>query len=192
MRAIVIEKQYFSSRLHVAREDIPGGANQLVPLFEDVGIGQTAGGDDDDVGPFRKNVLRLGEHIVADLDAGARATLQPPVDDADEFTASLCSGGKSDLAPGLGGGLQYHHLVAALGRDPGCFQPCRPSSDDHDLAAWARAGGDNMRHGSLTAGRRIVDAESAAAFVNTVKAIGGPHAGPDFGFPPLADLERDM
>ena len=69
--------------------------------------------------------------------------------------------------------------MAALGGDPRSFQAGRPGSDHHDLLRRTGSARDHMRHRRFAAGRRVVDAERFATFVDAVEAIGRADAGPD-------------
>ena len=64
-----------------------------------------------------------------------------------------------------------------------------PRADDHHLAGGAGAACDDMGHGGFAPGRRVVDAERAAAFVDAIQTVGRADAGTDLLFPALADFQ---
>ena len=78
-------------------------------------------------------------------------------------------------------------MVAALTGDASGFKPSRSGTHDHDAS---RSGclRDDMRHGRLTRGCGIVDAQGLTRGVDAIEAVGGADARPDFGFATLKDF----
>ena len=117
---------------------------------------------------------------------------QTPVNDADELGTALDLRRKPDLASSIGCCLQQSDLVAAFRRNAGCLQSCRAGANHHHMTLLTGRLGDNVGHGGLTSGCRVVNAGGAAAFVYTVQAIGCPDAGTYVVLAPVGHLGGDV
>jgi hypothetical protein len=66
MVAIIIIKQNIFSRLCRARQNVPRRCHQIIALVEKGRVRQSASRDDDVIGAFTKNVIRLGVGVEAE------------------------------------------------------------------------------------------------------------------------------
>ena len=189
--AALVDHQHRAGALDLAGQHVPRGDRQLTAL-EMADVGQTAGGDDDDVGVLGDDVVGLGQPVEPDVDAEPRDFRPEPVRDADQLAAPGRLGGEHDLAAELGPGLEQHDLVAARRRDPRGLEPARPAADDDHLAAHAGRRFDDMRQAFLAAGRDILDAQRVLAPADPVDAIAGADASADLGLAALAQLVDEM
>lgn len=106
---------------------------------------------------FRHHVVGIGETIVFELHAEAFALREPPIHDAENFTAALQRGRYQNLPAGARIGFEDSHIMAVFRGDACCFQP-----------AWSRP--------LTTQGQRLFTAVSAglASISNTIQDIGAP------------------
>ena len=96
-------------------------------------------------------------------------------------------GGELELAAEPSAGLEQHDLMAARRRHPRRLQPGRPAAGDHDRALGPVCG-DDVRHGRLAPGRRVLDAERISAELDPVDAVAGADALADVVGPALHQL----
>ena len=192
MPAIVVEQQHVVGGLGVAGQDVPACHRQIGGFGQEAGIRQPACGDDDHVRVQGAHIVRIGEHVEAHFDAQPLALFGPPFGDPDQLAAPAGPGRQADLPAGIVRRLEQHHAMAAFGRHPGGLQTGRAGADHRHLVRRPVGSGDDVRHGCLAAGRRIVDAQRLVPLVDPVEAIGGADAGANLGLPPLRHLGRDM
>ena len=190
---VVVEDEHPLLRLEPVVHDVPDVEARALLTEGIPGVGDSSGGDDDDVGVERKDVVRLGEGVQAQIDPVLPALLDAPVDDADEIAAALRAGGEANLPAGGVLGLEQGHAVPAHCGDAGGFEPGGTGTDDDDmLGSGLDVVGDLLRQVRLPAAGRVVDAGRRSRGVDGVEAHVRTHAGPDVVLALLLDLRHQI
>ena len=130
--------------------------------------------------------------VAAQIDAEVRDLALEPVDDADDLAPARQRGGQAHLTARLGRRLEQHHRVAACGRNPRRLEPGGAGTDHHDLARRPIRARDHVRQRRLAPGRRVVQTERLAAFVDAIDAVADPDARADARLLAAHDLGDDV
>ena len=75
---------------------------------------QATGGDDDHLGPERRDEVGVGEGVVSHLHAQPVELGHPPVDDADEVAAARVARSQAQLSTRPRHRLEHHHVVVVV------------------------------------------------------------------------------
>ena len=118
-------------------------------LFKQLGVGQAARRDDDNIGVQRGDGFGFSPCVEVECHIPGGTLRHSPVDNSDHFAASrrLCC--QSYLAAGVGGGFKNGDHVAAFSSNARGLEPCGTSTDDYDLLLGGRPI-DVMRHRQFT------------------------------------------
>src|SRR5688572_19501002 len=82
------------------------------------------------VGPFAEHVIRLQQLSATDLDAQSHELVLAPRDVVEHLRPRRLAAGETPLSAQLGGRLDEHDIVPALGAHARCLETPRPTTYD--------------------------------------------------------------